>query len=554
MNDEVTPSRDEAGIPSTTEFNLAPPSPPPRPVSFWLKKLLVCNPFYLASAALLLYGIHRLSIDVNLFATEMRQLVFNFAALQVYEILVVVTAGLLVTRKIWYDSSLLVVLENLLWIVPFILVSQAAFLGASTGFVYCAIALVLTVGRFGWLRMRAREILPPARMLLCGLPILIVNTAWPVVYRHFGEDKMGINITSGTAYAFNEFNWFWLLPLLMAILFWLPKPTPTGDTNVMRRWFPLMLFGFWLMASGVHLYALGYVYDFALRREQLAPALWGLAWGLQFRWNDFIGSGRIGQSALLCLPGLATGLAVSVPDSRVFFYLSAINFVAYGILLLVKSERRLVLQLALISFAALVAALPMDFAPLASRPLAQTNLLGVAAVAYLLVGALLSRHPQVAVVGAIAAMIAMGAAQQAQADWMHWAMQAGFAYFLLHSLRWQDEAREGAKLVRIIAAGGWVLHTCFWVRDGGMWMELLPLTGTLLVIWAVRGWLFKNWRPLVVPVVSGLVLFCWPANFLFAKTQAAPAGLLYLAGSVGLFGLGTLVALTKHRWHKPHQP
>ena len=34
-------------------------------------------------------------------------------------------------------------------------------------------------------------------------------------------------------------------------------------------WFVRILF--WLIGTGVHLYCLGYVYDFKLRREQLAP-------------------------------------------------------------------------------------------------------------------------------------------------------------------------------------------------------------------------------------------------------------------------------------------
>src|ERR1043165_1634512 len=78
---------------------------------YWARRLLVCNPFFLCSAALFLFGINRLSLDSNLFANETANLIFNFSSLQGYEVLVVATALLLARRKVWYDSALLVVLD-----------------------------------------------------------------------------------------------------------------------------------------------------------------------------------------------------------------------------------------------------------------------------------------------------------------------------------------------------------------------------------------------------------------------------------------------------------
>src|ERR1700722_14897763 len=104
-------------------------SPRSEPISYWLKKFFACNPFYLVSAALLLYGVYLISFDANFLGREISQLAFNFTSLQVYEILLVGTAIVLARRRIWYDSVLLVCLENLLVLVPFILISQAALLG-----------------------------------------------------------------------------------------------------------------------------------------------------------------------------------------------------------------------------------------------------------------------------------------------------------------------------------------------------------------------------------------------------------------------------------------
>src|SRR5262245_22974788 len=82
-----------------------------RRVRDWLKHLLACNPFYLVSAGLLLFGLYRVSIDPHFLHGEIPQLVFNFTSLQLYELLLVGTAIVLARRCIWYDSKLLVVLE-----------------------------------------------------------------------------------------------------------------------------------------------------------------------------------------------------------------------------------------------------------------------------------------------------------------------------------------------------------------------------------------------------------------------------------------------------------
>src|SRR5215470_7841238 len=58
----------------------------------WLRRLLACNPFYLASVALLLYGCYRISLEPGIFGKESAHLIFNFGSLQTYELLLVVTA------------------------------------------------------------------------------------------------------------------------------------------------------------------------------------------------------------------------------------------------------------------------------------------------------------------------------------------------------------------------------------------------------------------------------------------------------------------------------
>src|SRR6266481_638455 len=73
-------------------------SVPGQSASHWYERFLACNPFYLASAALLLYGFYLISADPNFLQREISQLFFNFSALQFYEVLVVITALFLVRR------------------------------------------------------------------------------------------------------------------------------------------------------------------------------------------------------------------------------------------------------------------------------------------------------------------------------------------------------------------------------------------------------------------------------------------------------------------------
>ncbi len=76
-------------------FEVRPNLPPPkpnrvhRPLSWWLRKFFACNPFYLVSAALLIYGCYRISIDETFVDRETARLLFNFSSVQVYELLLV---------------------------------------------------------------------------------------------------------------------------------------------------------------------------------------------------------------------------------------------------------------------------------------------------------------------------------------------------------------------------------------------------------------------------------------------------------------------------------
>lgn len=551
MNDEACPAANDPPTPPREE-SIPEPNPVslrPRPWSFWFKKLLVCNPFYLASAALLLYGVYRVSVDPNFLATEVRQLVFNFSSLEGYEVLLVGTAIFLSRRLIWYDAKLLVVLENVFVLIPFILVSQAALIEQRTVWLLCAAAAVLAAGRTVWLRRRTGNLMPAGRALLCGGVVLLVNTALPILYRHFHETKFGTKLEAGPAYEFNRLTWLMIVPLLCGLTFFLPKSDEPGKESVRPRGFPLAFFLLWLAGTGVHLYCLGYVYDFDLSRELLAPGIWVLVWALRSRLTDFVRApAQSLRDATLVLPLLATMVPLCPQAGNMFFLLNALNLPAYGLIIWKERGGRLAPHLAMISFAALVASLPPEVLRVLAPGYARTTFIFAGALVYPILWALRSRNPTAAIFGAIAAALAAGAWLIDRHDSLHWAAQAGFAFFLVHSLRWRDCEHRGATGIRAIIACAWAVHSVVWACDGAAVWHPMSTAGPVFFACACSGLILRRWPPMVVPVAASLSVLAGPLKVSFSELHSTPTGILAMAGSVFLFAAGTAVALTKQRW------
>src|SRR5215471_14641636 len=168
-----------------------------KPLSYWSRRFFACNPFYLVSAALLLYGFYRLSVDPGVFLKETAHVVFNFSSLQIYELLLVLTAIFLARRQIWYDSTLLVGLENMLLLVPFILISQAALIDMRMIWILCCLGGAMVILRFGGLKRLIAVLNLPTPLTVTGLVVLLATVALPVVYRLLHEHKFGTRLESG---------------------------------------------------------------------------------------------------------------------------------------------------------------------------------------------------------------------------------------------------------------------------------------------------------------------------------------------------------------------
>ena len=547
---EANNTRPETPVPVTFIVPIPPTPPAPIPWKSWLRYVLATNPFYLLSAALLLFGIYRISVGPGLFGTDTAQLAFNFGSLQFYEILLVGTAILLARRAVWYDSTLLACVENALMFVPFILVSQAALIEQKWVWSFCGVGVALAVARTGSLKAWFADLNLPARALGCGALVLAVNAALPVVFRHLHESKLGTRPTEGAAYAFNEWSWLALLPALIAVANLFPKPRVTGDLCPQRRWLPMTFFAFWIVATTTHLYSLGYVYDFALQGAWIAPAVWALAWTLTMRITDFVELPRWKLNrALLIAPALAPFIA-GIANSKITLALAAMNALAYGMVGLFGTQTRVARNLAIGSVLTMIAAIPHNWGGVVVPGFNPTIAVVSAAFVGLLMPALLSRNPKLGFLGACA--LATGVIIYVGDEWrgFNWAVQAGCVFLLLHSLRWLDWREKGLPIARGITAAAWVLDSVAWAHVGGPTLALAGLGLVVLAVWITARQLHLVRGLWSVGVAGLVVLVSSPLDAAGGWAMAAPAGLLAVIGSLVLFGIGTAAALTKDRWHK----
>jgi hypothetical protein len=177
-------------------------------------------------------------------------------------------------------------------------------------------------------------------------------------------------------------------------------------------------------------------------------------------------------------------------------------------------------------------------------------------VIYLLFWTVLLRNPKLAILASIVLGFAVSSVSEYRADAIHLAFQSGFAFFLLHSLRWNDDEHQGANWARAFAGLAWVMESFFWINppEAKFWMPCIPgflVLGVYLAVQIFR----KKWNHPVVPAAAILVMLSGPSNAAANSMSAMPIGVLAVVGSFLLFGLGTAAALTRHLWQKKgHAP
>ncbi|HEY4416052.1 MAG TPA: hypothetical protein VGO57_10195 [Verrucomicrobiae bacterium] len=548
---------DSSVLPPTPEanpnLNALPASDPPKPISWWLRRLFACNPFYLVSAALLLFGCYRVSIDAPLFNLETARLLFNFTAIQSYEILLVVTAIFLSRRAVWYDSTLLIGLENLLVFVPFILISLAALIDSHMALTVCVAGGIVATLRFGGLKHSFRRLNLPGRLLAIGFALLALNLVLPLLYRHFGENIIAAYVNSGPAHAMNLRVWMLAFPAVIALANFLPRFNKTGPLLPERGWLPWGLFSLWVIVTGIHLYSLGYIYQFDFCYLQTVPALWVLTWTICWQLHRNFPVLAIRIKYLLLLPPMLVALFAIAPQSgdATCLMLGVVNLIAYGYIWFQERDNSLARHLVFASLLMTMISLPMQWLHVVVPGLTWTEITIAGMVAYLVVWAALSRNPKLAIFGSVLLGCAVARLINHHPAG-YWAFQSSFVFLLVHSLRWDDTKDRSANAVRILIGFVWILQSFAWAHSaaGQFWLTCIPGTVVLIIYLVVqrrRG----DWQHLNVAIAATIVIFSGPAIAAVNSVQTMPTGLLAVIGSFLLFGFGTAAALTKNHWHKP---
>lgn len=515
------------------------------------KRILAGNPFYLASAGLLLYGINQLTTDSKLVGAEFPMLRFNFCALFLYEIMLVCTAILLIRRKIWYDALLLFGLTNLFVIVPFSLISRAVFLSSHLALAMSICGAALAVAKFWAFKRYAPELNLPRRLLLFGLLLLLVNASAPLLFKRIALDLDQIS-------KWLNFVWEFLLPALAGLGIFLPRtswrtekfalPIP-GDTPGGQRWLPTALFSAWMIVTAFHFGGIGYSNSYVWNWSLLVPIAWVMAWTAYIRVTDFVTKpNRLLEQILLSLPLLLPLLAIG--SERILTVFAGLNLVIYGLLFIRKDRKFVALTRLLGAIGILCGSLPIpwisNIVPGVERP--EWVVLSVFACFFWLI--FWSRDPRIALLGA---MCLIGLCLWFAPGFGHYAVQVALVSLLAHSLRWDERVHKGATILCFVASMAWSLVSCSWLFDSvhPEWLLVELAAGTLLAIYLLHALLFRRWKRLIVPVSAASVLLSEPAMITGKWLNCDTPGMLAVIGSFLLFALGSIAAFSKPKWWPP---
>jgi hypothetical protein len=275
-----------------------------------------------------------------------------------------------------------------------------------------------------------------------------------------------------------------------------------------------------------------------------------LAWILpQWAMHVVPNLSKVCQRVLLLLPILPTLIGISQLGDEVFLALSSLNVLIYGRGFLKNREEPLALHLALISIAALVAGFPQNWPNLFATEFSRAKCVFLGGAVYFVLLAVLSPNPMMGISAALISVAGVLTLFGTNGQSPHWATQLGFAFLLIHSLRWVDAAHKGARVLRLFASAIWIAHAAAWIHEGAeAWMlcsVVAPVLAAFLVARVLRG----RWGPLVIPLAGVLVALTGPGHSAGTAIGAPPVGIVAMIGSLLLFALGTAAALTKHRWY-----
>jgi hypothetical protein len=528
---------DEADSPIATESDPEPAAR--RGNRRWVSWIVARNPFYLLSAALLLFGVNRLSIDPSFISGEESNLVFNFCSLEIYELLLVVVAVFLARRSIWYDSTLLVVIENGLVLVPCLLITHGTLIGREVALPFTITVAIAVLGRWTviWRRWGPLQ----RRLFVFGAVVLAFNLGLPFFYRARVEKFTEDWLEPG------RFCWLVILPLFVACGNLLRRNNEWSTEPHRHPRLPLLILSLWAAATAVHLRAMDYIANLPFQLSLLAPAVWVACWTVHHRLHDLtIAPSQTLRATVLILPALVPLLGYQ--PGYMWLALCGANILVY-LAIYARRRSRLAANMILVSAALMLAGAPEFLSRAFFGDFDRARFVLTAGGFYVVMRALVSRSPVLGFVGALA-IAALPVFFLNKYPFVHLAIQAGGAFLLLHSFRWNQPIPQDASQLRTLVCIVWTFDSVVWTwTDPTAFRVVTVVSLMVLFIGVLAQWIAGCRISRVVVAGASISLLATPANYLVDKIRTSPTGLLAVVGSFLLFGLGTAAALTRSSWN-----
>ncbi len=507
------------------------------------------NPFYPLSAVLVLFGIFLMSGDERLFGGELAQLWFNFGAVEGYGLLIGLTALFLFRRGVHYDTLMLVVLATLPILVPFILISQAAFLGGGLMAVFCGAAAVAGVLQFVTLRRGIPGL--PLRGGMAGFFVMIVavNVALPIVIKQLHTHADAIRWAVQMDH-YGHLAWNLVLPMLAlaGFIVHVASRKPFGDYAT--GWLPLTWMLLLIAGTAAHVASLGYVYSFPWKLASVYPVVWIGSWLVWWRCREWApGDAGTLRERLIALPAFVALLAWLDPSSPALCWVNLVNLVCFGWLQWRQPSNRLISGLLAASLVACLRTLPFEVAATLQSETTRLDLiLLVVSFGVIALGSW-RRTPVWGVLVALAVIHPLHFFWlTASRDWPVVGQLALLAWWF-HSFRWDLNGPLAVRLRRM-AFGFWWTHCFLWLLHSGG-EGRLSLTALALVVAATAAW-SAWWRGRPTDWgYAGLALLAGISNQIpgaIEHLRRIPSGLLIMLGGMLCFAMGTVVALWRKRW------
>jgi hypothetical protein len=498
---------------------------------------------------LLIYSIYRISVGPRFLPTDKLQIIFNFSSLESYSALLVFTVIFLARRAIWYDATLLTVIENILVLVPFMLLSHASFVENDLAGWICVAGSLLAIGKLGILKRSFKSVNLPAALLFIGALILVVNVSFPLVFRkglNFADNQWTNNELWKSR---SLYCWYFLLPGLMFLATLLPRSRPEvlKQEAHQKHWFPHLIFGLWMFATTLHLYSIGYIDDQRFEVSHFIPLLWATSWVFCTSVIKVLNFEPRLERMLIFTPAGIPLIPVALGAPLMGLMLFSLNSVVFTYRSLRRQDLPMSLWLSVLSFVGSMLTIPDEW----MIQLIPRYDKGYAFVALLVSAGLIwsFRRPTAksAIVGSVCLAI-VGFGMAGQSALLNAAVpQVCLVFILIHSLWWIRPYEKGSELVRFLASSLWILHSIILqFQSGGLTFVPVVVAALMITLVVTIRWLMRQTAYLLA-ITSGVVLLVPVVFSAVDVVKDTPEGLIPLISSFLLLGIGTAFAVQRKR-------